>query len=271
MTERELIEKWIWTAEGIRATCQNLAEFDALIATQRARLAAIKGEKMSLTPQYILQGAAYALEQCGLLLRDANVLYRNNSYASAVALAAFAREELGRSSILLDFWRRARAGEAFTTAQLKKACDDHMVKQRAGPVTIRITASSESELGKLLQARMKNDPQSAEWQKAETALQQIVKIWRKRAPSDRHGKRIAALYVEPISETEWNKPVVTSASTAFEFLVDATNEYSGRYHQGYITSADSMLKPLDPQLYDALQQWSDRPVLQSPEWPEYQA
>jgi AbiV family abortive infection protein len=53
---------------------------------------------MAVTAQFILEGSEYALEQCGLLLRDANVLYRNGSYASAVVLTAFAREELGRSS-----------------------------------------------------------------------------------------------------------------------------------------------------------------------------
>ena len=46
----------------------------------------------SVAPRYLLEGAAYALEQCGLLLRDAIVLYRNGSYSSAVALAALARE-----------------------------------------------------------------------------------------------------------------------------------------------------------------------------------
>ena len=96
--ERELIERWISAAESVRATCQNLSAFDALIAAQRARLVATKGEKMPMMPQYILQGAAYALEQCGLLLRDANLLYRNDAHANAVVLTAFAREELGRSN-----------------------------------------------------------------------------------------------------------------------------------------------------------------------------
>ena len=50
----------------------------------------------SVSPQYLLEGAVYALEQCGLLLRDANLLYRSGSYATAVALAAFAREEQRR-------------------------------------------------------------------------------------------------------------------------------------------------------------------------------
>jgi hypothetical protein len=69
----------------------------------RLKCAYSLGVKMSAsaTPQYLLEGAVYALEQCGLLLRDATLLYRNDSCASAVALAAFAREELGRWKILL--------------------------------------------------------------------------------------------------------------------------------------------------------------------------
>src|SRR5262249_43047922 len=43
----------------------------------------------------LLEGAAYALEQCGLLLRDADPLYQSGSYASVIALAAFAQEEKG--------------------------------------------------------------------------------------------------------------------------------------------------------------------------------
>jgi len=62
----------------------------------------------SVSPQYLLEGAAYALEQCGLLLRDANLLYRSGSYASAVALAAFAQEELGRWKMLLDLNRTGK-------------------------------------------------------------------------------------------------------------------------------------------------------------------
>jgi hypothetical protein len=46
----------------------------------------------SVTPQYLLEGAVYALEQWGLLLRDGTLLHRSGSYANAVALTAFARE-----------------------------------------------------------------------------------------------------------------------------------------------------------------------------------
>ena len=53
----------------------------------------------SVTSSYLLRETVFALEQCGHLLRDAACLYRSDSYASAVALAAFAREELGRAGI----------------------------------------------------------------------------------------------------------------------------------------------------------------------------
>src|SRR5258705_12277940 len=120
---------------------------------------------MSVTPQCLLQRAYYALEQCGLLLRDANILYRNGSYASAVVLTAFAREELGRSGILFDLRRRALAGQAFTIAQIREA--DHVTKQRAGMLSITVTADRESGIGKILRARMENHPQTPEWQKAD--------------------------------------------------------------------------------------------------------
>ena len=71
----------------------------------------------SVTPEYLLEGAAYALEQCGLLLRDANLLYRSGSYASAVALALFAQEELGRWKILRKL--RTQVTSVGTVSQLR--------------------------------------------------------------------------------------------------------------------------------------------------------
>jgi AbiV family abortive infection protein len=222
-----------------------------------------------VTPQYLLEGAAYGLEQCGLLLRDANILYRSGSYANAVVLAAFAREELGRSTILFDLRRRALAGAQFTIKQVRERCDDHVTKQRAGMLSTVIRANNETGLGKVLRARMENHPQSAAWQEADAKLKQIDDLTKKRVPSERHAKRISALYVEPASG-KWNRPATAiSVSLAHEFLQDAVNDYAGRYQQRYITSTDSILKHTDPELYSALEQWSDRPELQPPEWPPY--
>jgi AbiV family abortive infection protein len=65
-----------------------------------------------LTPRFLLEGAVYALEQCGLLLSDASVLYANKSYATSVALAGFAREELGKWKILLELRKKVVSGQA---------------------------------------------------------------------------------------------------------------------------------------------------------------
>src|SRR6266404_1976682 len=46
------------------------------------------------TSDYLLRGTVFALEQCGLLLRDARILCEAGSYASAVVLTALAARKL---------------------------------------------------------------------------------------------------------------------------------------------------------------------------------
>jgi AbiV family abortive infection protein len=89
-------------------------------------------------------------------LRAANTLYRDGDYASAIVLAASAREEFGRSNILLDLRKRAIAGEVLTVAQVKDACDDHVTKQRAGMASLTMKADWGSGLGKILQTTIEN-------------------------------------------------------------------------------------------------------------------
>ncbi len=221
-----------------------------------------------VTPQYLLEGAVYALEQCGLLLRDANILYRSGSYANTVVLAAFAREELGRYRILSDMRSEALGGKDFTIEEIRKSCDDHVTKQRAGMLSTAITApDKEPGLGKLLWERMTAHPQSAEGKKADAELASITDKKRKRVPSERHDARTSALYVEPVSRNKWNRPADTSRSSAQEFLGDAVNDYAVQYGPSYITSPEPILKHINPELYSALEKWSDRPEIQSPEYP----
>ena len=124
----------------------------------------------SVSPQYLLEGAAYALEQCGLLLRDANLLYRSGSYASAVALAAFAQEELGRWKMLLDLRRKVIDGDSVTIKEIKTRCGDHVRKQEAGVMSTTMRADMDSGLGKLLQARANSKPGSKEWKQRMSKL-----------------------------------------------------------------------------------------------------
>jgi AbiV family abortive infection protein len=92
----------------------------------------------SVTAQYLLEGAAYALEQCGLLLADANLLYRGGSNASTVVLAAFAREELGKYKILLKLRKEVLNGKHLTEKYVKTYCRDHEQKQKEGMASISL-------------------------------------------------------------------------------------------------------------------------------------
>jgi AbiV family abortive infection protein len=218
---------------------------------------------------FLLKGYALALEQCGLLLRDAVLLYKNKSYANAVVLAAFAREELGRSQILLGLWRKRLGGSPVTFGDIENACDDHVEKQKAGMLSMTIRADRDTGLGKILADRMTNPPQTQKFKDADATLKRIDKQTAKSAPGSRHSMRMRSLYVEPTSISDWNRPAEVSATDAHSFLQDAVNDYSGRYHQGYITSEQSILKDIDQELYDAIDRLTDRPQLPPPEWPPW--
>ena len=210
--------------------------------------------------QSLLHGAVYSLEHCGLLLGDAKLLYENCSYATALVVAAFAREELGRGRILLKLRKRVLAGESFTVEDVKTAYDDHVRKQEAGMTGLTMRADNASGLGKLLQTRMKAPLGSKERQEADRQVGKIDQLKLKRTPDDRHRLRMKALYVDILSEEQWNRPAQELSRTdAYEFLTDAINEY-GVQRERYMNL--QLLKANDPdEIHDALVQWSDRPQL----------
>src|SRR5260221_4504315 len=157
----------------------------------------------SVTPEYLLEGTAYALEQCGLLLRDANVLYRNGSYASAVALAAFAQEELGRWKILRDLRKKVLRGDRLTIKEIQTHCDNHVRKQQAGMLSTVLRADRGTGLDKLIRKGMTSG--SEEWGAAKEQLEELSRQKAKRVPSERHKQRMFELYVDPIPGG-WNRP-----------------------------------------------------------------
>jgi AbiV family abortive infection protein len=200
-------------------------------------------------------------------------MYRSRSYASSVVLAAFAIEELGKSTILLDFRRQVLDRETITRDDIEKRFRDqhaHNTKQEAGTLSIDLTGDDDPEFGKWLRVRMENDPQNPEWQAASAALARIQARKRKRLPRERHQARMDALYVDLKSESEWKRPIVsTSRSYATTLLLAAVEYYARRYHDHYISSVEpiSQLQYRDPELYGALKEWSNRPKLPRPEWP----
>ena len=108
-----------------------------------------------VTAQSLLRGAVYSIEQCGRLLGDATLLYENHSYATAVATALIAREELGRWRLLLALRERILAGESLSVKAVQTACADHVRKQEAGMTSLTLRADDDSEVGKLPRSRTK--------------------------------------------------------------------------------------------------------------------
>jgi AbiV family abortive infection protein len=212
--------------------------------------------KQVLTAQFFQQGIAYALEQCGLLLRDAGLLYDQGSYATAVVLAAFAREELGRSRILFDLFQEASKGKQISLEDVTKACADHVDKQEKAQLSTVMRGPRDSAIGKLLLAVMKCHPQSEEWKKAKAELGELEKRLAMRTPDDRHETRESALYVDA-KPNGWARPSEIEKEFAKNFLVDAVQDY-----------AVLLRRDPDSEFNKALQGWKEGPKIPDPVWPK---
>jgi AbiV family abortive infection protein len=172
--------------------------------------------------------------------------------------------------MLLKLRKRVLAGESLTVEEVKTACDDHVRKQEAGMTSLTLRADNASGVGKLLQTRMKAPLGSKERQEADKQVDKIDHLKSKRTPDDRHRLRMKALYVDILSEEQWNRPAQeVSPTDAYEFLADAMNDYRLQRSQRYMELP--LLKAVDPELHDALVQWSDRPELPPVEAPSYPA
>jgi AbiV family abortive infection protein len=216
----------------------------------------------SVTTEYLLEGAVYALDQCGLLLRDANLLYRKGSYASAVAVALFAREELGRYRILLELRKKVLDGDSLTIKKIQDRCRDHVTKQKHGMLSFVVRVDTDTELGGLLGTYLTVKQGSEEWKAAREQLEQAQRT----VPVERHNQRMSALYIDAVAPDRWNRPTSEiSLITAHAYLQDAANDYSGEWDR---YTNPSIYKPDDPELYTALENWPGRPItLPSPERP----
>jgi AbiV family abortive infection protein len=180
-------------------------------------------------------------------------------------LAAFAREELGRWKILLDCQRKVLGGARFTVKEIQSRCEDHVAKQKAGMLSLTFRSDRDTRYGKLLQRRMTASPGSAEWKETEREIQKLDRLKKRRVPDDRHSQRTNALYVDIASSDQWNRPSKTVTSTdAFNFLQDAANDYAVQFDR--YTNLQ-ILEHVDSELFEALQQWTDRPQLPLPDRP----
>ena len=204
-----------------------------------------------LSPDDLMHGAMYAMEQGGHLLRDAVAMYTSSRYASSMVLGVFAREEIGRATILLEMRKNAIAtGSAVSVKAVAEACDDHVTKLTRGRGGITF------EWGPERSADLKGlwaDPQSEEFKKAHAFVDDLVARKARRDPDDTHQKRMRALYVEP-TDTGWNRPCETAKEDARRLLRDTANAYGIRHGNLYVDEA----------LAKALAEWKECPTLPHP-------
>jgi AbiV family abortive infection protein len=189
------------------------------------------GNAPSANADYLVRGVIHALEQCGLLLRDARALYNIGSYGTAVAVAAFAREELGRSDILLELWKKVSAGETVTIGEIEQRCDNHLEKQRRAVRGMTMRTDRSTGLGKFLNARFQADVHSEERKAADEQPKGIDETLRKRAPEERHETDAANNYATELQIVEPEFHVVD-----------------------------------DARFYEALANWPECPTLPAPPW-----
>ena len=213
-----------------------------------------------VTAQYLLEGAAYALEQAGLLLHDAVLLYTNQRYASAIVLALFAREEVGRYKLLRELRKgMMENGRTVTVEDIEKECDDHVTKQLRGQSGVTIKSSGDDQVGKLLRTTHGSPLQSSEAREARTQLDAIVQQLHGKIPHQRHDLRQKSLYVGPSdSGTSWNRPKEQSNQTAREEIEGASNAYAGAFDR--FTNAPAY-RDEDPTFYDGLEAWREGPTM----------
>lgn len=175
----------------------------------------------------LLEGSWYALEQAGRLLHAAVGVYDGGDPGTALALAMFGREELGRSRILRTLADDVAAGAFFGTAEVNRRCKDHVDKQRAGALGTTLRVVPSTQLAAALQARAISAPGSADSIAARDVIKAASDAKIRRDPQDRHDTRENAVYVDLDSNgTSWSRPCTIAAAVAREHIEDAVGDYA---------------------------------------------
>src|SRR5208283_3188601 len=178
-------------------------------------LAIQEWRRAMVTAETLLQGAWYALEQAGRLLQSATVVADNGDPITGAALAMFAREELGRSSILQTLADSVKAGKALDARGVKRACDDHKCKQSKGAFSTTLRTEPPSGIDRALREMLSSAPGSPEWESAKREAEVATNAKRQHSPQSRHDLRTGNLYVD-LNDTGlgWQRPCELDVSIA---------------------------------------------------------
>jgi AbiV family abortive infection protein len=220
------------------------------------------GERCMVTDQFLLKGSVYALEQCGLLLRDATTLFKAGSYAGSIVMAAHAREELDRAILLRELRERVLTGLALSVADINQELEEH-ADQRLVRVSASPRAEADPELDELLQARLYDAPRGQKHQQADLFFEHISKEQAERTRNERHALLERCLHVGPESAgTHWHKPKAHSRERARHFLTEVLGDYAGERDR----IETGLCHPKHAEFVNAVRAWAGRPDLPPPAW-----
>ena len=175
----------------------------------------------------LIEGVWFAVEQAGKLLTSAVALCDAGDCASALALAMFGREELGRSRLLMAAAADVRGGKALTRSNIAERCRPHEGKHAAGALSIVMRPKIGDAAYDALQKRDQAARGSPERLEAEAAVNALADAELKAAPKRRHASRMSAIYVDITKDGQgWSRPTSVDAAVARDEVNDAVNDYS---------------------------------------------
>jgi AbiV family abortive infection protein len=181
-----------------------------------------------IAEQMLWEGAWHALAQAGRLLRSASLLFDAGEDSSALALAMFGREELGRSRLLRKCADEVCAGKTFAPPDIRRLCEDHALKQAASALSVMVTAQGENNsLVKAVRSALSPDSAPEERKQATALIQAATDAKQQRQAHDRHDLRCDSLYVDlNDAGTDWNRPTDLDPQGALNQINSALSDYA---------------------------------------------
>lgn len=222
---------------------------------------------MNINSDFLLEGATLSLEQCGRLLFDSVNLYESESYASAVVLAAFAREELGKCIIYYEMQKTAeRENTEIKLAELinlnKKRHNEelfsHVNRQRKSMLSTTMSTERGTPSGDAIHTSIIALPNSPEWMAARLLLDKETDKIRAGLPQSRSDERKSVLYVD-LGDSGWSAPKHKDKQSSHIFVQDAMNDYVTFHHSMFYHH---------PALSKYIKENAEKFIFPNPRWPD---
>ena len=207
------------------------------------------------------------------MLHSAKILFESEDFSTAVAVAMFSREELGRSRLLRDCSREVLQGTILQVKDVTKRCQDHVTKQKDSDSGVVMRTTNDTELGKAFITRMECIPSSEQWVQAESFINSAIEAKQKRQPNERHQLRCNSVYVD-INATgaDWARPVEIFKEEARNHIYDAANDYAHEVERLTNKDLQSILEQHSPQICAEAMNIAKEKMVQNvnilpPSWP----